>query len=61
MTERLAIVKNVEELWAISARHPWGVYTGPTTAVQRRQWREMEVLGGKVARLAVAARGPAGD
>ncbi|KAH6669980.1 hypothetical protein B0J14DRAFT_657074 [Halenospora varia] len=61
MTERLAIVKNVEELWAISARHPWGVYTGPTTAVQRRQWREMEALGGKVARLAVAARGPAGD
>ncbi|KAH8657081.1 hypothetical protein BGZ60DRAFT_416733 [Tricladium varicosporioides] len=60
MTERSAIVNNVKELWDISAKHPWGVYTGPTTAVQRRNWREMEALGGIIARLAIAARGPAG-
>jgi hypothetical protein len=30
-----------QEYWALSQQHPLGVYVGPTTGVQRRDWREM--------------------
>lgn len=33
--------QNLQEYWTLAARHPWGVYVGPTTGVRRRQWREM--------------------
>ncbi|KUJ08973.1 uncharacterized protein LY89DRAFT_676349 [Mollisia scopiformis] len=31
----------LEDMWALSLQHPWGVYVGPTTGVRRREWREM--------------------
>ncbi|CZT11376.1 uncharacterized protein RAG0_15549 [Rhynchosporium agropyri] len=33
--------QNLKEYWALAMGHPWGVYVGPTTAVRRRLWREM--------------------
>lgn len=27
--------------WQLAAKHPWGIYVGPSTAVGRRTWREM--------------------
>ncbi|KAF4611369.1 hypothetical protein G7Y89_g15644 [Cudoniella acicularis] len=45
-------IAKFEELWSISTKHPWAVYSGPTTAVMRRKWREMEALSGEVLKLA---------
>lgn len=35
----------LQDMWAIGTRHPWGIYTGPTTGVMRRGWRELGVQG----------------
>ncbi|KAE8447341.1 hypothetical protein EG329_010899 [Mollisiaceae sp. DMI_Dod_QoI] len=31
----------LEDMYALGALHPWGVYVGPTTGTRRREWREM--------------------
>ncbi|CAG8981882.1 hypothetical protein HYALB_00013962 [Hymenoscyphus albidus] len=37
---------NMEEMWAIATKHPWGLYTAPTTGETRREWRQMKELAG---------------
>ncbi len=32
----------LEQYWALSMQHPWGVYVGTTTGVRRRIWRETQ-------------------
>jgi len=41
-----------EDMWIVSAQHPWAVYTGATTGVRRRNWREMRGMGGHMLKLA---------
>jgi hypothetical protein len=41
-----------EDMWAVAAQHPWAVYTGPSTGVTRRNWREMRGMGGHMVKLA---------
>jgi hypothetical protein len=41
-----------EHMWTISAQHPWAVYTGASTGVARRDWREMRGMGGHMVKLA---------
>ena len=40
-----------EDMWAVSAQHPWAVYTGPSTGVTRRNWREMRGMAGHMVKL----------
>lgn len=49
---QMGSVVRFEEMWVVSAQHPWAVYTGPTVAVTRRSWREMRGLGGHMIKLA---------
>jgi hypothetical protein len=41
VTRPLGPTVDMKDLWALGKRHPWGVYSGPTTGVRRRDWREM--------------------
>ncbi|TVY24854.1 hypothetical protein LHYA1_G007228 [Lachnellula hyalina] len=45
-------VLGFEDMWAVSARHPWALYMGPSTGVLRRNWREMKGMGGHMVKLA---------
>lgn len=40
------------DMWTVSAQHPWAVYTGSTTGVTRRNWRELKGMGGHMLKLA---------
>lgn len=52
---KMGSVVSFEDMWAVSAQHPWGVYMGPSTGVLRRNWREMKGMGGHMVKLAKEA------
>ncbi|TVY17060.1 hypothetical protein LARI1_G004498 [Lachnellula arida] len=52
---QMGSVVGFEDMWAVSAQHPWGVYMGPSTGVLRRNWREMKGMGGHMVKLAKEA------
>lgn len=50
----------LQDMWAVGTKHPWGLYTGPTTGVTRRLWRNMRELAGIAMAVKDAGEGSGG-